>query len=68
MVDVRFGSMLLKNDFGGARAKHRFKIESDGATSIQESRPLDSIVARRLLQPDFFNSIDRCCRKSPWCG
>jgi hypothetical protein len=49
--------MLSINVFRGASEQHCFKIGVRRATLIQETRHLDSIVARALLVADFIDSI-----------
>src|SRR5665648_621597 len=50
--------MLSINVFRGASEQHCFKIGVWRAISIQETRHLDSIVARALLVAEFIDSID----------
>jgi len=66
----RFGSMLSINVFRGASEQHCFKIGVRRATLIQETRHLDSIVARALLFADFIDSIGqtRSYRSCPLYG
>jgi hypothetical protein len=57
-VNVRFGSMLSKNVFRGAKEQHYIKMGIWRATLSRKTRHLDSIVARALLVADFIDSID----------